>query len=116
VQTDVTTKSAETEITATTLVGYWMHRSDGLNVHITGLEFDTFGAGSFKDINGKIIPEGKFRNIKYLGNNKWECQQYLHSPSLRYPQDTTEIIWQDAIIEMLDLRTIKVGNNYYDRI
>ena len=115
-QKELTSKPGDRIITATTLVGYWMNRSDGLNVHITGLEFDTFGAGSFKDINGRIIPEGKFRNIKYIGDGKWECQQSLHSPSLLYPEDASGIIWQDVIIEMLDIRTLKVGNELYDRI
>lgn len=115
VQEDLT-KESEGKITATSLVGYWMNRADGLNVHITGLEFDTYGAGSFKDINGNLVDGGKFRNIKYLDGNKWECQQYIHSASLVYPEDPDSIIWEDAIIEMINYRTIKVGNSYYDRI
>lgn len=33
-----------------------------------------------------------------------------------YPENMSEIIWRDAVIEMLDRNTIRVGYTIYDRI
>jgi hypothetical protein len=102
--------------TARSIIGYWRHRGDGLETHITQVVGQTAGSGSFKDFQGRLYPAGKFRNIQYRGGNRWSCQQYVHSPSLRYPENELQVFWQDAVIEMIDHRTFRVGNDIYDRI
>ena len=104
------------EFSASTLVGYWKHSSDGLEVHITGITSFSTGSGSFKDFFGRLIHAGKFRNIRYLGDNRWECQQYRHQPNLVYPEDENTIFWEDALIEMIDMNTIQVGDDVYYRM
>ena len=97
-------------------MGYWESRDDGLIVHITGFGFNNRGNGSFRDINDRLIAAGKFRDIRYKGGREWECMQFIHSPSLVYPSDPTEITWEHAVIEMLDFNRIRVGKTIFDRL
>ena len=103
------------KITARSIVGYWESRDDGLRTHITEVRENFPGTGSFTDIFGNLIAAGKFRDIRYIGKNKWKCQMYRHSPSLIYHDEPARIIWEDVIIEMLDINTIRVENTIYDR-
>ena len=104
------------EFSASALVGYWKNGSDALEVHITAVTSFSTGSGSFKDFFGHLIHAGKFRNIRYLGENRWECQQYRHKPNLLYPEDVNTIFWEDALIEMIDMNTIQVGDDVYYRM
>ena len=97
------------------LVGYWQSRSDDLQVHITGLEYDSVGSGSFKDRDGRVYHAGKLRNIRYLGGNKWECQEWQHPMNLVYDPLKAQVGWRYALIEMIDFNTIRVGKTIYDR-
>lgn len=101
---------------STSIVGYWRNRLDGLEVHITGLESNSTGSGSFKDINGRLVNAGKFRDIQFKGGNVWACQEFMHSHTLSYPQDPGRIVWQDAVIEMVNRNLIRVGSDLYDRL
>ena len=103
------------QISASSIVGYWRNANDGLETHITEVGTNSWGSGSFKDMNGNMVPAGKFRNIRYLGKNKWECLQYRHSPTLIYPEDKSRISWENTIIEMLNKNTFKIGNTLYYR-
>jgi hypothetical protein len=109
-----TNSEAQLQVNAASIVAYWSSRSDGLEVHITGLDLAKVGNGSFKDLEGTLIPAGKFRRIRYLGGNKWECEQFRHR-SLIYPRNPNNIAWEYAPIELLDKNTLRVGNTIYDR-
>ena len=103
------------DFTITSIVGYWASMDDGLIVHITGFEFSPRGQGSFLDVNGRLIHAGKFRDMTYKGGNQWECQQYVHSPGLVYPDDPNQIRWEYALLELLDRNTLRVGKTIYTR-
>lgn len=97
------------------LVGYWKSRNDELITHITGLEHESKGAGSFRDADGRVYHAQKFQDIRYLGGNKWECMEWDHPHNLNYDQSRAGMGWHKAVIEMIDFNTIKVGNTIYDR-
>jgi hypothetical protein len=101
---------------ADSLEGYWQSRSDGLETHITGLVGGGIGSGTFKDIYGVAYPAGKFRNIKYLGGNRWECESWRHPRDLVYDKHRSRMFWEHAIIEMLDINTFRVDNTIYRRV
>lgn len=111
-------ESAQTEmgeIKSTTLVGYWRSRTDDLEIHITGLEGESVGTGSFKDIIGRVYHAGKLRNIQYQGGKRWTCESFRHVNILSYPTDPREIIWEDAVIEMINWNLITINGTSYDR-
>lgn len=97
------------------LVGYWKSRDDELITHITGLEHNSIGSGSFRDVEGRVYHAQKFQDIRYLGGSKWECKEWDHPHSLIYDETRTGMGWRRAIIEMIDFNTIRVGNTIYDR-
>lgn len=97
------------------LVGYWKSRDDELITHITGLEHNSKGSGSFKDVEGRVYHAQKFQDIRYLGGNKWECMEWDHPHSLVYDETRIGMGWRRTVIEMIDFNTIRVGNTIYDR-
>ena len=99
---------------AAAIVGYWSSRDDGLEVHITGLDLGRTGSGSFKDLEGHLVPAGKFRNIRYLGGNRWECEQFKHR-TLTYPRDPNRIVWEFTVLELLSPNILQAGQTIYDR-
>ena len=110
-----TAEPSSGQFTADMLVGYWESRDDGLVTHITQVSKNSIGSGSFKDINGRLYPAGKFRNIVYIGGNKWECDEWDHPHNLIYDEEKQFYDWHPAVIEMLDKNTIKVDRTIYYR-
>jgi hypothetical protein len=101
--------------TCDSLVGYWKSRNDDLIIHITGLEHNSRGAGSFKDFEGRVYHAQKLRDIRYLGGNEWECMEWDHPHSLIYDPSRAGIGWHKTVIQMIDFNTIKIGNTIYGR-
>ena len=106
-------KSQPTQFEAGALEGYWRCRNDDVEVHITNVGPRSMGNGSYKDVSGRIIPAGKFTGIRFLGNNRWSCEQWIQRPGQFY--DSQRGRWESAIIEMLDINTIRVGYVIYTR-
>ncbi len=104
------------EYAATDLEGYWRCSRDSSVTHITNVGLPGGGAGSYTPPGGTMVPEGKFRSIRFLGDNQWEAME-MERPHARVPGEPEDpFAWRRVMIEMLDRNTFRIGKTLFRRV
>lgn len=104
------------EFVATDLEGYWQCSLDGSVTHITNVGLPGGGSGSDTQPGGTMVPEGRFRNIRFLGGHQWEALE-MERPLARVPGEPEDpFAWRRVVIEMVDRNTFVIGKMLYRRV
>jgi hypothetical protein len=100
---------------ATDLEGYWRCADDGSVTHITNVEMPGGGAGSFTPPGGPMVPDGRFRGIRFLGANQWEAMENERARPGFFGEGDHPLAWRRVVIEMESRHVFTVGTTVFRR-
>ena len=107
--------SVELQFAATDLEGYWRCAEDGSVTHITNVEMPGGGAGSFTPPDGRMIPDGLFRSVHFLGDNRWEAMMNERARPGFVAGEDDPLSWRRVVIEMENRHAFRVGRTLFRR-
>jgi hypothetical protein len=93
--------------------GFWICQDDGFKIKVMLQDFK--GTGTNWQTDTDLLKRTRFRNIEYLGDNTWCCEQCFDLPLQLIPKDTSRLLWLEAFIELINEETFKVGDKVYIR-
>ena len=104
------------DFSATDLEGYWRCSRDSSVTHITNVGLPGGGSGSCTPPGGTMVPDGKFRSIRFLGGNQWEAMEKERPVAGPAGEPDDPFAWRRVIIELLDRNTFRIGKTLFRRV